>query len=217
MPYNKITWSGTLPGGEVWSSGCSFMGNFGSLVETFDQLDEWAGDLTASFTGNVLPTELRTLIGTTSTIDRVRAEYLDDDSTLLQAAESVVTPVAGVGTPTKPFQTSVVLSLLSGVPGRSNRGRMFWPAIGCVISTSTLRLSDPTAAEVAGDAVLLLQNAVTTAAALTTPATIVPAIWSRLNQTARMITAVEVGDVLDVQRRRRDRVNEIRAQEPASW
>lgn len=217
MAYNRVTWSGTMPGGEVWSVGCAFMPNFGNALDTFGELDAWAAGIAAGFTGDVLPTNIRSLLSSAVAVNKVRTEYLDTNSNLIQAAEATFSPVQGTGSPTKPYQTSVVSSLLTGVPGRSNRGRMYWPAIGAPFAASTLRLPGATAQDIADDTVQLLQHCVDEALIADPAGALVPAVASRTLAQRRMITAVEVGDIFDVQRRRRDSLVEARVSEPATW
>lgn len=217
MAYNRVIWRGTLPGGEVWSSGCSFMMNFGDLVQDAADLNAWALAIRQIGGTSVFPAAIRDLLSAAGACTSVRTEYLADDGSLLQAGEYTFAGAAGLGSATKAFQTSVVASLRTATPGRRTRGRMYWPALGAAIDTSTGRLSDPTTSEVAAAVVELLQDVADEATNVNPSAAVVPAVWSRENESGSVITSVEVGDVLDTQRRRRDKLAEVRAVEAATW
>lgn len=54
----------------------------------------------------------------------------------LQASTDLTTPVAGTSTGPHPTQTSLVVTLLTGLPGRSFRGRMYLPMTGGALGTN---------------------------------------------------------------------------------
>lgn len=113
------------------------------------------------------------------------------------------TPQGGSGTTAHPFQTSIVLSLRTAAIGASGRGRLYWPATGLAMNSGTLRP--------AGSAVLAILSGFKTyltsiGTAIDTVTTEVPflSVWSRTNATTAPVINIQMGDILDTQRRRRD-------------
>lgn len=209
---NVVRINGALPGGEVWSVNPRYIGNFGPDIQSYPDLLSWATAIGALNAGNVLPTSLRSLLTTAGAVTSVRVEYRDASDRLQQAAEYVLpSPAAGLGNASKPFQTAVVSSLLTGRPGRSYRGRLYWPALGAVISTSDLRLSDVNAQAIC-TAVGQFLTAVADAAPAGTDMAL--AVVSQTLSSRSAVTQIQVGDVLDVQRRRRDSLQEGRFSAP---
>lgn len=209
---NVVRINGTLPGGEVWSVNPRYIGNFGPDISNYPDLLSWATAIGALNTGNVLPMTLRTLLSTAGAVTSVRVEYRDAGDRLQQAAEYVLpSPAAGVGNASKPFQTALVSSLLTGRPGRSYRGRLYWPALGATISATDLRVSDTTAQSIC-TAVGQFLTAIGNAAPAGTDMAL--AVVSQTLSTRSAVTGIQVGDVLDVQRRRRDSLQEGRFSAP---
>lgn len=210
MSFIRVSLRGGLPSGEVWSVNPAY--NETTNVGTWDQT---AGQKAADAIGALnVPTSLKNLLSTAAPMRTVRVERRSDDGALLGAAEA---PWVGGGgsseTPKQSYQASVVLSLRSNVPGSRGRGRLYWPALGAGLSSSTLRLSTPTPVSVATDAVAYL-NSIETAlkqALAPTPSLIDYhlSVYSPTTKSKTDIVRLEVGDILDVQRRRRDRVAEV--------
>ena len=209
VAHNRVRIQGSLPGGEVWSVNPAFTDDGGPLVVDYSVLLGWATNIAALNASGIMPTTLRSLISSAATISSIRCEYRNSAGQLGQAAEFTLnTPVAGTGTPTKPFQTSLVSSLLTGRPGRSYRGRLYWPALAAAISTSTLRVTNPS---IAGAAAASAEFLTQIAGAVPAPfATRLVVVSDKLS-VATPVTSVVVGDVLDVQRRRRDTLQEASA------
>lgn len=209
MSFIRVGLRGTMPSGESWSVNPAF--NESTNVPAWDQA---AGQLAADAIAAInVPTELKTLLSVAAPFATVRVERRTDNNVLIGAAEAKWT---GGGqptpTPTKPFQTSVVLSLRTTTPGASGRGRLYWPALGAQVSTSTLRLTGPTPTAVATAAVTYLDGIETALKTALHPAPSLIdfrlAVYSPTRGTKTDVSRIEVGDVLDVQRRRRDRVPE---------
>jgi hypothetical protein len=117
-----------------------------------------------------------------------------------------VTPNTGSGGTPHPFQTSIVASLRTATPGASGRGRLFWPATGISVQVPTLRPSSSVVnGYITGLKALL---AGTTTAIDATLDGVSLAVWSRKNAQLYPVTSIQAGDVLDVQRRRRDNLVE---------
>lgn len=209
MPaHNAVRINGTMPGGEVWSVNPRFWSPTSGSVVDYAELQEWADDIAAVIAGWPSTNALLVAMSSALTVTSVRVEALSSVGTLIQAAESILaTPKAGQGSPTKPYQTAVVTSLLTGRPGRSYRGRLYWPAQGAAMSTSDLRISG-TACQAIADAM----GAFLTDVAELTPGGVGvrPVVVSQTVDVATPVTSVSVGNIFDVQRRRRDSLDEAR-------
>lgn len=207
--HNRMILAGSLPGGEVWSVGCAYKREdviTDNVIRDYEALLDQANEVWDIIAAWPTSHPLRRLLSTGGSIQTVRWEYLDGQ-TLEQAAEVSRTPVVGDGNMTKVFQTSLVFSLLSGRPGRSYRGRMYWPGLGAAISFSTGRLSTPTAQQAADAMSVFLKDAGRRGGG---QPDVDPVIYSPKLDIVTPVTQVEVGDVLDTQRRRRDALVEAR-------
>lgn len=112
-------------------------------------------------------------------------------SSMAMKAETLTGTLTGTGSP---FSTALVATLLSAVPGRSGRGRMYLPYHLAFGDTGH---SDGTAPNTLGGAVNTMLSTIRgNADGLT------PVIVSRTHSTATPITAVRMDDLPDSQRRR---------------
>lgn len=212
MPaYIRLSLRGTIVGGEVWSVN-PVIDPAGELPwDTFDQASFDA--FTAAVGAITLPQILRNCMAPTTVLTSVRAELRHTEQVgFLGASEHTLpTPVAGAGTAYKPPQVAVVASLRSGSALASGRGRIYWPATGVPMESSTLRLSNTTATSIANGFVTYLGAICAAAKAQLAPVSLVnffPAIYSPTKRTLTAVSSIRVGDVLDTQRRRRDALPE---------
>lgn len=211
-PYNTIRISGTLPGGEVWSVNPKFAIVGGGAVDDYQILLGWASSVAGLNGGNVLPTNMRAILSTVGAVTSIRAEYYGESGRLDVAAEFVLSsPVAGTGTASKTFSDALCVSLLSGRPGRSYRGRLYFPALAIQLAAGTLRIAPATTQTYATEVATYLDAI---ADAVGAGATVRPMIVSQTRNVNTQISAVRVGDVLDTQRRRRDALQELYSSAP---
>lgn len=206
--YIRLSIRGTIAGGEAWS-----------VNPTFDAFNSYTGispadmnSLALAIRGVTVPTVLRGLLSSSADITSFRVEGRNSATDLVIAAEAAPSggAISGTGVPSKTYQTSIVTSLLTGLAGASARGRLYWPALGATIGTN-LRLSSPTAAAVAqsmSEYLTSVQAAINGVTAFSGSSLIV---YSPTTGTKRTVTEISVGDVLDVQRRRRDKAVESRS------
>lgn len=215
MSYIRVSLRGTLPGGEVWSVNPAF--NETTNVSTWDQD---AAQKAANAIGVLpLPAALTDLRSNGAPGTTVRVERRSDAGVLIGAAEALWSAgSAGSSTAIHPPQTSLVLSLRSNIPGARGRGRLYWPAIGATLASATLRLATPAAATVATAAATYLDSIASALKAnLAPPPSLIDydlCVVSPTTGTRTTILRIEVGNVLDVQRRRRDRLVEAYASAP---
>lgn len=206
--HNVVRILGSSPGGEVWSINPRFYHPSGTPVTEYADLLTWATAINSLNSGAFWPVTLMSLISSTGGIRGVRVEYIDESGNLAQAAEYIrPTVITGTGSMSKPLQTSMVVSLLSGRPGRSFRGRLFLPYWGSPILGTDGRI--PPAGR---DSVLAAMQVWLTAVGAAAPigGGMVLAVVSQTTGLAVRITQLQIGDVPDTQRRRRDALVEQR-------
>lgn len=208
VAHNVVRISGSLPGGEVWSVNPKYGPGPEGLKTSYEDLLAWAEGIVGLNDGNILPAGLRSILSSAAAITSIRCEYRDASGNLAQAAEAVPTsPVPGTLSATKPYQTSLVSSLLTGRPGRSYRGRLYWPALSLSIGTADLRVADSVLATVTA----AINTALSQIATIGAPENdLVLSVVSETLSVVTPVTQISCGDVLDVQRRRRDSLLEGR-------
>lgn len=204
--YNRVVIKGSLPGGEVWTVNPAFGGAQDGGLTAFSDLQDWATAIAALNGGHVLDTVLLGLIGSSSTVDTVRTESFTANGDLTQAAEAPVeTSTNGSAAVHAPLQVALVASLLTGRPGRSYSGRIYWPALSAPMNSTTARVNPADVETFATSTAALLELI---AEAAPVDAALAPVVVSHKLQIQTPVTTVRVGDVLDTQRRRRDKLVE---------
>lgn len=159
-----------------------------------------------------LPTHLKTLLSTSVTVTGWRVELRGEDERILSVAEgNLATPFIGLQQATKTPQDAVVISLRTSTPGARGRGRMYWPAVGATIGASW-QLTAPTTAQIAADARTWL-NAIGTQMndeyiAQASAKRVALSVRSPTDHVCRNVNQIQIGSVIDTQRRRRDEINE---------
>ena len=204
MPVHaKAIMQGTSQGGEVWSCGLSYTG----AVALFTQasLQAWAQGI-ADFI-EAMPTTnagLIDLLSAQGAVTTVRCETRQVDDSLLLAAEAPLTPAkSGLGTCDKVFQSTACFSLRTAIPGRSYRGRFYWPAWQFT-NTAAMRFSTVDQGVMVASFVSLNNGILAAQEAAEPGVDAALCVRSRLLNEETLVTSVAVGDVPDVQRRRRD-------------
>lgn len=205
VAHNVVRINGSLPGGEVWSVTPKFTRVSGPVTD-YEDLERWATVVAGTMETWANANVFRSLLSTAGTIDSVRVEARDAAGQMTQAAEAQLTPsLSGTGSANKMYQSSLVFTFLTGRPGRSYKGRMYWPALNVTLNTQ-LRLSQSLIDSYAGAGVELLN--LISDAGITDSERPLPVVVSQTQGLVTPITAVRVGDVLDIQRRRRDTLTE---------
>lgn len=213
MAYLRCIISGISPyPGEVWSVGSAWT-VAGTTFTTAD-LTEIAtnyGVAIAAMTGNQLITQL----SSAGKINKIRVEQRNITNESLVAAGEYTLPVPKAGTSNLllPLQTSMVVSLLTATPGRSYRGRMYWPCWqNAPTPTGEFATATITAA-LAGQAQLM--NAFKTACTSADPSFVaILVVRSVLLHLSTTVTRYGLGSVPDTQRKRRDNATEIYTEAP---
>lgn len=201
--YGKLAILGSTVGGEKWSVNLCFDPTLES--GTWDQA---AGDAQVAAVAVVnVPANLLKTLAPGQTIDSFRWEGRDDvtDELLGVSLKARSTPLAGTGTSALPPQCASVFSLRTNATGARGRGRLYWPATGLTL-TSSLRMSsaDQTAVLAAFQTYVSgLQTAVATGGGIQSFA-----VRSKVSKTTPHVNRIQLGDVIDTQRRRRDSLPE---------
>ena len=204
--YFRLSISGTLFASEKWSVNPCFHFN-AAIAPVWDQA---SGDAIVAALGALPapPAGLLTPLGAGGRLSGFRLEGRDEDESLLGVSELSFPPgVAGTGTTTKSSQDSLVLSLRTDTPGASGRGRLYWPALGATLDSTSGKLSSPTPATAASAAVTYLtsiQEAIEDNAGVFPFTSVLLGVRSTTQHVTRTVNRIQVGDVLDTQRRRRD-------------
>lgn len=188
----NLVHEGTLPGGEQWSFGLWLAGD-GELV-TQAQLNQLVAD--AETASNALVTAIAPLLSSGAPITRLVAySYPVPNGPAALRAEAPYSGPSSAVTPNMPNQVSLVATLKSDVPTRTATGRIYLPALAASVVNGVL--SSPTAQSIATG----VANYLTALNASTATDDVVVA-----GSTAAAVVRVEVDNVLDTQRRRRDSV-----------
>jgi hypothetical protein len=206
MPsYARVSILGAFTGGEVWS-----------VNPVFDPTGEFPGwnqanadAATTAIDALTIPSSLLTLLSSSASITGCRLEVRDSatDELIGISIHARSSAVPGSAAPKLPSQAALVLSVRTDTPGASGRGRLYWPAAGAAIAT-TFRLNIPTSTQFVTDMKTYL-TAVQGALAASFPTIgFSLAVRSQTKKTTPHATRIQAGDIIDTQRRRRDRLVE---------
>lgn len=191
MALYRHTVTGQFPG-EQWSFG---LHTTGALSVSAAEV-AWATALDAFWTsaGPLMATDVTVTETATAELDQPTGKQL----TRVSTPSSLVGSAAA---DTLPFQCAPVISLRTNLATRAGRGRFYAPSLavdqianGKMVSLAQTGLLNGAAAMI---------NSLT-AAALTT------VLYSRTTHNTQEVTRVDVGDVIDTQRRRRNKLVEAR-------
>lgn len=193
-----LQWGGSLPGNEQWSCGmrlAALGGGGGSAADGATMLSAVAGAVNSYHNGG--PSA-----GSQAKLQYVKLNHVGTDGhyTLESTNEQIMADVSGGGGSSPyPNQVCWVVSFTTGVSrGPAHRGRIYCPLPAAVVGGDGLiPAASRDALKTSTDLFLSNLNAVN--------ANWDPAVFSRKAGAPahRLITGVEVGRVLDTQRRRR--------------
>lgn len=196
----RISILGNMPSGEVWSVNPVY--RLGSGLDVPVSASQMTAIVTA-INARAVPTAVLTMFNPGTTVSGVRAEARMADGTLQSIAEAArAVPVLGTGTSTHPFQTSLVSSLRSTATGARGRGRLYWPATGIALTSGTLRVPSANITSLLSGVKTYLSGIETDIEASVGGSSL--AVWSRQYESLSAVENIQMGDVCDTQRRRRD-------------
>jgi len=201
---NQVTFIGRLGTAEEWSTRLSFGGVSPGPgpYSTEAELAAWAVDggdgVEAIFStpGNIF----QTLLSSEGTVDTLRFDYINAVDVVEASAEYVMN-FTGSNAPTFPYQTSVVVSLLTGLPGASRRGRSYLPHLTGALTPPGAQVG----AQRRTDIATMWRNVVS-ALELGQPdaGRVECGVASTSLNVVTPVTSYSVGSILDTQRRRRN-------------
>jgi len=204
----RVILSGTSPApGEVWSTGVSLQGVAPAMTQ--EEITEWATNIATALNAYTSANPLVSLLSSGGSMNTVRCELRDAATEeLIRAGEAAIpTGLQGSTAANKVLQASVVFSLRTAVPGRSYRGRCYWPAWNFSPSAQLLFVTSTLPGYLTAFADLI--ELINAQAIVVDPSfAVILVVRSRLLHVSTPVTALAVGDVPDTQRRRRDAVNE---------
>lgn len=204
---NKIVINGSLASGaEQWSCGIHYAADpTFSFVDTPLALQEWADDAMFLLQGGSLATTtLRNMLGETGAIENVTAYYYPPSGPATAVGVSTLPAIEGSGTPSKPAQCAVAVTLSTGVAGRSFRGRFYWPAVNIGMGED-LRLTTIAQTTIANEIGPLISEIGNVATGLPE---FRPVVYSAVRNLTTPVVSAQVGNVIDTQRRRRENLTE---------
>lgn len=213
MSYYRVVLKGSIGVVEVWSTSINY-GVFGLSPDTPNQdgVDAISLALSTWINATNMPASLRLLMSTGSSIDTVRVEQRSETEATLAISERLLaTSLPGSGAPNKTPQDCLVFSLRTNTPGARGRGRLYWPALQATLSAS-YQLTTPAPATVVADVKTFLSgigsqmNAAF--ASISQVRTVVLSVRSVTDHVCRDVVKLQVGSILDTQRRRRDSLPE---------
>jgi hypothetical protein len=151
-------------------------------------------------------------LSSSTVYQKVTAYKIGPLGTAEDIAEAAFLPGTAVGSQSgaNPTELAMCVTMLTGAPGRSNRGRLYLGGFGPNTITSTGRVNVTAAQEIANSMARFLRAVRDIATMTGQQDTWEPQVVSRTRTTARKITSVSIGDVWDVQRRRRNKLVETR-------
>lgn len=208
--YFRLAIKGSMGTYENWSINPVFDPQ-GEVENTWDQPTGQAMVNAASTVA--LPTALKSALAGFASVNHWRLEGRHSTTDeLLGWAEKIGPAQFGTGaTNVQTAQTAIVVSLRTNTPGARGRGRLYWPAFGASVNDSW-RWSAPTPTAFTNDMKTYLKGLETAMLAAVNP--IFPwtslnlAVRSKANAATPHVVQLQAGDILDTQRRRRDRLPE---------
>lgn len=205
MPYEAgpfstqhwyLQWGGKLPGSEQWSCGLRLAPESG-VTPTNDP-----AMLAAAVTAvQAFHTSADAKVGSVAKLSFVKLNLIGVDGRYVEdvTMETPIADVAGGGASTMPNQVALAISLVTGFSrGPAHRGRFYIPVPAVPVEATTGLIAAATATTIKGAAQTFVDalNAI--------PNSYVAVMSRKFGSPAvRPVTGVEVGRVLDTQRRRR--------------
>ena len=215
--YVKMTWGGTLAAGQdIWSCGLYLDAGLGNI----NPIDEaqWAaiGEVLPTYAAAVrqLHTDADTRIPNGVLLEWVKLAYLDVNGSYKAEAHEYIypTPVGGGGGTAYVPQVACVVTLVSEKykdPGKYNR---FYLPAAAPTNTGVYKMTATQTAAVAASAAAFIEALDATYSGETGGTTwggnIVPVVASKSYNQIMPVVSLRVGDVLDTQRRRRNKIYE---------
>jgi len=200
MTFFRHEATGTLPDGETFTFGVHSEKAAGNIAAAHSA---WASAVDDLWNGTATPADsIKQLYPSTITVDELVTTELDPitGKNLLQERSGV--SLAGTGSGgALPQEVAVCVSLRTNLPTRAGRGRFFLPSPILTVCIGS-RLGSTAQGQILAAAALMLGDMVTS--------TYPVVILHRSTMTSDLVVSVDVGDVFDSMRTRRDKLREVR-------
>lgn len=208
IPTNmsRFVISGSLPGGDEFAT--SFWSDQ-NCPTTQAQATAAAINVRSTFETDMLPT-LKGFWGIDCVAEKVTVYAYPTGGPLSSfIGESSIASGAGTATGKDlPVQCALVVTLLTGLPGRRRRGRMYWPLNQATLVTNQLSLAQITSIVEAQESWFNDLQTLTTAFA--------PVVLSQVGAgSTAPVTALRADTIVDIQRRRSDKVEAVASYQQA--
>ena len=207
-------WGGTLSGGEIWSNSLRLASSDtgpNAPVPVHDTMIEWcngaAKDAVAAFHG-----DFGALISTAAKLTFLKLNVVDMNGRYVEqnTIEHVYSPVVPGTSAANPHPTQVTLAVSTTTEfsrGRGHRGRFYLPMPCQAVDATSGLISALNAASVATAAATFIEALADEPGADVATAGMRVCVMSKTGAT-NVVIGVEVGRVLDTQRRRRNSLPE---------
>lgn len=215
QPILKLTFGGSVSGEDIWTNGLSIGGNDqgdSGAIQAFEGLEPDAFATIAQEFYADGPNHMASF----NTLEWIKMALVGPDGKYVEDAKiyDYPAPVQGAGNFSVSPHDTIVLSLLTGVKrGLARRGRIYLPAGFGQPEGGTGRLSASTTGRVAAlgaDFIGKIDDVLRTVS----PSADVVIASSVGAGATREVIAVEVGNLMDNQSRRRNRLFETYSEEP---
>lgn len=199
MAFYRGTIKGHLEGGEIFNCTIHFDQVTGQAATGASAL---ADAVTLMWSGTNTPAgNITALYPAAIGVDSVVMDELDDAGrNVAQGRTSLALVGTGTDEPLPP-QNAMVVSLRSNTPTRAGRGRFFLPS-PVVTTVIDQRLDSAAQTDVLNGALAMLNHM--------SGLGFTPVIRHRFDTTVTEVVTIDVGDVFDTQRRRRNKLVETR-------
>lgn len=191
MALFKHTLNGTFTG-EIWSFGIHTLGNL--TASAAESAWSTAAGLFWTSAGPLFATEVAATSTATAELDQATGKQL----TRVETGSSLVGTAVSESLP---YQCAPVVSTRTNLATRAGRGRFYAPSLAVEFVANGKMTA--TAQSALLDGAEAMVNSLT-GAGLTT------VLYSRSLHTTQEVTRIDVGDVIDTQRRRRNKLVESR-------
>lgn len=192
MALYRHVLNGTFPG-EVWSFGLHTNGAPSLSAAQTAWVDAVTAFWSTAFAG-IVAADVAAVQATTAELDQATGKQISK-------VENGVTLVGASTAEPLPFQCAPVVSFRTNLATRAGRGRIYAPSLA-VDQVAGGRLNATAQGVLADSAAAMLTTL--SGAALS------PVLYSRTTKGIQAIVRLDVGDVIDTQRRRRNKLIEAR-------
>ena len=217
VAFNRLQLLGSIDTGDIWSCTFNFATNAGESVASSEaELSAAAGRVRALNDGKIVDDNLLSFMSSGYSITGFKLSDVSGATfhETAQAAVQLAGPVAGTGSPVQAPEIAACCSFNLNSSNRRYRGRVFWPGVGRSVTNNFRYLRTDCDNLAAGmrqtltNLAIAIDGAGDDAGGGQNPNSLLPCVVSKTGHLATPISQVSVGDVPDVQRRRRNKEQE---------